>query len=222
MKDLSLEEIAKFYLHPMPDQKTADEWIKAYRSLDAGEYERFNELVYSLVREDDEAGKEVDEARLSLSREFRGEINNVSMKRHGKPQNQIDPQEAGNISAELWDHSFKSESAAVSPAASCICPVYPLLTIPAGKTFYSHNSQGRQRAANHPECNDCDLEVWFPFGNDRIQWISGAGWAYYSTLGGRFALRKVQPHNRILIGYDAVTYVFGTEYFAQIAYRMIP
>jgi hypothetical protein len=237
VQDFSLEEMARIYLYPigtldtearrtetqeLEEHEIGKQWLKAYQSLEPDEFQAFNDVLYSLAMEDEDIANNMDRSTFSLAQEFRDDINTVAQKRHGTSYNKIATKEVRRITEDLWSEAYKARSQTLSSALSCICPVYPLLAIPAGMGWWN-NSLGRQRAANPPICSDCDLEVWFPFGNDRIQWVSGAGGTYYTWLGARFALRKVMPFNRLLIGYGAVNAVFlGSEYLALIAYRMIP
>jgi len=147
------------------------------------------------------------------------------MDNYGVPSNQLEGDTLNKLMNEVWVSGYREEMGALlsSRQSGCICVDFPDVTVPGGAGLFT-NSTGRQRAANDEECGDCDLEVFFPVNTSVIRWISGVGFAYYTTLGGVFSRRTI-PLNAttVLIGYGAVSTVFlGIEFLAQIAYRLDP
>lgn len=137
--------------------------------------------------------------------------------------NQVGGKEFSELIDATWNSGYAKqvrEQADQVQAASCNCFNYNFVTVPGGAGCCSTNSSGRARAANSPECGDCDLEVFFPAGTTTVRWISGAGLVYYTGVNGQFLYRKPSSNSKLLIGYGAVNSVFaGIEWFAQIAYK---
>jgi len=212
------ESLAKSYFSPM-NEEAFQEWYEGYQQLSYDEMEIFNEhaaqqaLLLIGNREKNASQK------VAFAKSLRTRMNQQAMQRFGKPLNQLENKLANELAAEIWaGPKEKHTRPAANPA--CGCEVYSLHTKPGGYAPQT-NEVGRQRRANYPECDDCDLEVLFPPRKSVLKYTNGAGALYYTYGKGKYGYRKSTMYTHLLIGYGAVNAIFfGSEVLAAEAFRM--
>lgn len=134
----TLDEIASYYIDPIADADSANKWMLEYSSLEYNDFDKLLDMLTDKAVKRRKNKDQNEEDRIILSHSFRKDINKTSNKKYKKSYNQLSPEEYNGIMEELWSDTYKSQFESLSTLASCICAIFPLVTIPAGATLYNH------------------------------------------------------------------------------------
>lgn len=199
------------------DKINATQWETSFRALNTEQLEVFFDKVSAeAIKREPEITDKIKFARKQL-----GQLNEMALQRYGTPMNALPTGQLSSIINDNWASNAKQDYYQQFPEqkASCPCYNYTCCMIKDGQAFWFANSTGRNRAADNEDCNDCDLELHYAGSKSKLEFVSGAGMAYYFTTD--FQYRRTSSTTRVLIGYGAVNTVFlGSETVASLAYRV--